>query len=103
MPKASDEDVLSIAKSEERVVITNDKDFGELIFKLGRPARGIILLRTLTTNPENRFEMIKEIKHPLGFDNLILVRLSKVLAVTIFNRFAIFKAIVEQGCGSLIR
>lgn len=45
----------------------------------------------------------KEIKNPHGFDNLILVRLSKVLAVTIFSCFVIFKAIVEQSCGSLIR
>ena len=58
---ASDEDILYIAENEGRVVITNDKDFGELIFKSNRPTRGIILLRTLATEPVERFELMKDI------------------------------------------
>ena len=61
LPKASDEEILSFAKRENRIVITNDKDFGELIFKLGVLSTGIILLRTLTTDPEKRFDMIKDV------------------------------------------
>lgn len=57
--KASDEDVLSLAKREGRIIITNDKDFGELIFKLGILSTGIILLRVSTTDPEKRFAMVK--------------------------------------------
>lgn len=59
LPKASDENVLSIAKREGRIIITNDKDFGELVFKLGILSTGIVLLRTSTTDPEKRFSMIK--------------------------------------------
>lgn len=59
MAKASDENILILAKHENRVVITNDKDFGELVFKLGKPSEGIILLRTLVTDSEKRFEMVK--------------------------------------------
>ena len=42
---ALDEDILAIAVSEERIVVTNDKDFGERVFRDGLPHRGIILLR----------------------------------------------------------
>ena len=31
-PRATDEEVLAIALSEQRVLITEDKDFGELVF-----------------------------------------------------------------------
>lgn len=42
---ASDEEVLTRAFSEDRLLITEDKDFGELVYRLERPAKGIILLR----------------------------------------------------------
>ena len=40
-----DEDVLQKAVTENRIVITNDKDFGEMIFREGKPHKGVILLR----------------------------------------------------------
>src|SRR3989338_5029394 len=63
LPKASDEDVLSLAERESRIVVTNDKDFGKLIFKLSRPSAGVILLRISSTDPETRFAMIKGALH----------------------------------------
>ena len=41
-PRTPDDVLLEMAYSEERIVITEDKDFGELAFKLGLPHRGII-------------------------------------------------------------
>ena len=35
-PAITDEEVIKIANSESRILITNDKDFGELIFCQGR-------------------------------------------------------------------
>lgn len=61
LPKASDEDILSFAEREERIVVTNDKDFGELVFSSGKPVYGVILLRALATGAEKRFEMVKDI------------------------------------------
>ncbi len=61
MPTASDEEVLDSAEKENRVLITDDRDFGELILRFNRPTSGVIFLRTLTTNPEKRFEMVKDI------------------------------------------
>lgn len=42
---ASDDVILRRAFDENRIVVTEDKDFGELVFRLRQPARGIILLR----------------------------------------------------------
>jgi len=45
-PGMSDRDVLAWARREERVLVTFDKDFGELAYSAGLPAScGIILLR----------------------------------------------------------
>ncbi len=36
MHKADDEEILGRAVSEGRVVVTNDKDFGEMVFRSGQ-------------------------------------------------------------------
>ena len=41
----ADEDVLAIAVAEDRVLITNDRDFGDLVFHRRLSHRGIILFR----------------------------------------------------------
>jgi predicted nuclease of predicted toxin-antitoxin system len=45
MRGATDEEILTRAFAEDRIVLTEDKDFGELVYRLRYPARGIILLR----------------------------------------------------------
>ena len=40
-----DSDILSIAKNEERMVITMDKDFGELVYHSRQAHKGVLLLR----------------------------------------------------------
>src|SRR5271154_996842 len=45
-PGSKDRDILKRAESEQRVLLTFDKDFGELAFQLGLPAScGIVLFR----------------------------------------------------------
>jgi predicted nuclease of predicted toxin-antitoxin system len=45
-PGARDEDVLRRAQVEERLLVTFDKDFGELAFRVGLPASsGVVLFR----------------------------------------------------------
>ena len=60
-PAIKDEEVLSFSDDENRVLITADKGFGKLIFELKMHISGLILLRTLTRDPEKRFEMLKDI------------------------------------------
>ena len=46
-PGSADEDILTWAGAERRVLITYDKDFGALVFQRGLAAdSGVILLRT---------------------------------------------------------
>lgn len=53
-PGISDRDVLEIARTENRVVLTFDKDFGELAFRFGLPAAcGILLFRVRLPSPDH--------------------------------------------------
>lgn len=42
---ASDDDILDKAHDENWVLITNDKDFGEKVYRDKKPHHGVILLR----------------------------------------------------------
>jgi len=42
--QAADSDVLARASSEGRILVTNDKDFGELAFRVGQVHQGVLLL-----------------------------------------------------------
>ncbi|MEW6364482.1 MAG: DUF5615 family PIN-like protein [Acidobacteriota bacterium] len=45
-PGSTDLAVLALARAEGRVLITFDKDFGELVFRLGlEPPTGVVLFR----------------------------------------------------------
>jgi predicted nuclease of predicted toxin-antitoxin system len=44
-PGSLDESIIDLAMHEGRLLLTEDKDFGDLVFGLGRPVPGIILLR----------------------------------------------------------
>jgi predicted nuclease of predicted toxin-antitoxin system len=49
----SDREVLAKAQQEGRIVVTLDKDFGELAFRSGMPASGgVILFRVTPISPE---------------------------------------------------
>jgi predicted nuclease of predicted toxin-antitoxin system len=51
-PGSSDQEVLEQAQAQGRLVITFDKDFGEMAFRWGLPASsGIILFRISTSSP----------------------------------------------------
>lgn len=56
LPRASDLDVLNYAEKENKILITNDKDFGELVFRLKMPSSGVILLRLRKNIPINRIK-----------------------------------------------
>lgn len=45
MPGATDPAVIKFATSESRVLLTEDKDFGQLVYGSGSPSAGVILIR----------------------------------------------------------
>jgi predicted nuclease of predicted toxin-antitoxin system len=44
-PRASDEDVLDAARRERRILLTEDKDFGRLVYADAQAMNGVILIR----------------------------------------------------------
>ena len=43
--RMQDADVIDLSTRENRVLITEDKDFGQLVYAHGRTSRGVILIR----------------------------------------------------------
>lgn len=76
MRGSKDEDVLAYAEKEDRILITNDKDFGELVFRLRRPVNGVILLRLKKDNPSTRakylFALLQKLKTELSGGFIVL-------------------------------
>jgi len=60
-PSISDEEVLGRAAGSGRVLLTADKDFGELVYRLGRAHTGIVLLRLAGLPSADRAEIVSEV------------------------------------------
>ena len=56
-----DDEVLRQAEADSRILLTNDKDFGELVFRLRRVATGIVLLRFETEVGDEKAVRLKEV------------------------------------------
>lgn len=54
----SDKEVLNIARNNNAIIITEDKDFGELIFSYKENKTGIVLLRYNAKDIDKIFESI---------------------------------------------
>ena len=50
-PSAPDEDVLAIAVTHHAVLVTEDKDFGELVYRRGLAHSGVVRLRSPAGGP----------------------------------------------------
>jgi predicted nuclease of predicted toxin-antitoxin system len=55
-PGSPDDDVLRLACEQQRVLITEDKDFGEMVVRFLLPAFGIVLLRLDPADSEFKFK-----------------------------------------------
>jgi len=66
MPQADDEDVLDHAVSEARILVTNDKDFGEMIYRSGQAHRGVVLLRLRDERAENKVRIMEIVLAQVG-------------------------------------
>lgn len=58
---ASDSEITRIAFRENRIIITNDKDFGDLIYRRKFPAYGVIFLRLKDESPANKIRVILKV------------------------------------------
>ena len=61
MPQAEDHTILTKAVKEGRILITNDKDFGELIFRRGYSHHGVLFMRLQDDSAANRVRVVKAV------------------------------------------
>jgi len=60
-PAIGDRDVLARAVAEDRILLTDDKDFGEIVVREGRPHRGVVLLRLAEMPPAERADLVSTV------------------------------------------
>jgi predicted nuclease of predicted toxin-antitoxin system len=53
-PGAADPDVLARANRQSSILITGDKDFGELVYRRGQENSGVVLLRLSGLTQQNK-------------------------------------------------
>ena len=66
MPAADDAEILAFAVMEDRIVVTNDKDFGELVYRSGWEHHGVVLLRLQDERAENKVRMMQSVLARVG-------------------------------------
>ncbi len=59
--RMTDDRVCEIANSEQRIIITNDKDFGEIVFYQKKIAYGIILMRVNGQNSSDKIILLNKL------------------------------------------
>jgi len=57
----TDEDLLALANKERRIFITNDKDFGELVFLQKRVTAGVILFRVKGQRSRDKIRLVQKL------------------------------------------
>jgi predicted nuclease of predicted toxin-antitoxin system len=60
-PTMPDADILAWAVAEQRLVVTMDKDFGELVYRSGLPHAGVLLLRLEAVRTAEKVRIVTEI------------------------------------------
>ncbi|GAK57665.1 hypothetical protein U27_04632 [Candidatus Vecturithrix granuli] len=58
-----DNEIIQKAFAENRILITNDKDFGEKIFRENYPHKGVILLRLEDERFRNKIAVLRSFFH----------------------------------------
>jgi predicted nuclease of predicted toxin-antitoxin system len=57
-PGITDDEVLRLAKERDAVLLTADKDFGDLVFRLNRVAAGVVLMRLEGLPPAKKAALV---------------------------------------------
>ena len=61
MRSEQDDVILARAQLEQRIVLTHDKDFGELVFRQRRLATGVVLLRLAGLSPGAKASIVSTV------------------------------------------
>jgi predicted nuclease of predicted toxin-antitoxin system len=57
-PGINDEQILTLANQQEAVLLTRDKDFGELVYRLNRITHGVTLVRLDGLHPDTKATLV---------------------------------------------
>jgi predicted nuclease of predicted toxin-antitoxin system len=79
-PSLKDNDILNWALREERIIVTEDRDFCELVFLNKRPTFGIVLVRI---HPQKRVEKLQRVRET--FANQAAELAHAMVTVTLTN------------------
>lgn len=58
---ADDDDLIEKAFAESWILVTNDKEFGEIVRRRGRPHKGLILLRLRDERSPNKIGKVRRL------------------------------------------
>ena len=59
-PSIADDALLAKATAEGRLLLTSDKDFGELVYRLGKANDGVVLIRLAGISAELKARLVVE-------------------------------------------
>lgn len=65
-PSIDDDWILDTANRQGATLVTNDHDFGELVFRQGRISGGVLLVRLGRFTPEKRAQIVAQAVHDHG-------------------------------------
>ncbi|MEJ2386699.1 MAG: DUF5615 family PIN-like protein [Chromatiaceae bacterium] len=79
-PDPGDEATIRVAYEEERILITLDKDFGDLAIVYGMPHRGIIRLVGFAARPQGKYciAALQRFEHELSHGAIVTVMADRV-------------------------
>lgn len=84
---ANDEDILALAHSENAILITADKDFGNLVYLKRQASAGVILLRLAGLTARQKVEVVAQLVNEHNY------QLAGAFAVITPNRVRIRPAV----------
>ena len=65
-PGMADDEILAKAYSEHWILITNDKDFGEKVYRDGCPHHGVVLLRLSDERASFKIDALRRLLSGVG-------------------------------------
>lgn len=65
-PRASDEEVLAIARKERRLLLTRDKDFGDMVHRQFKLSSGVLLIRFSGLNLKSQERLLLAVLKQYG-------------------------------------
>ncbi len=68
-PGISDESVLNLANQRDALLVTADKDFGEMVFRQLRISCGVVLIRLAGLLPETKGEIVASLMRKYGTES----------------------------------